>query len=471
MNLAPLHRLRDGRPWLTNVALCLLGFGMFLAMRQFPNEYDHYTVNFSGLSAILVILYAGAVGITLTQPTNRATFGIIVGFAIFFNATVYMGDPFTSSDLYRYVWDGIVQHAHINPYRYIPADPALQFLREPNQDIYDNINRKEYARTIYPPIAQMIYWLVTFVSPTVAAMKLGMLSFIAGSAAVLLALLRHLGRRREEILLFLWCPALVWEIALVGHIDAAVIFFICLALLFRYRSQPLWTGVFLGLAIFTKFYPAVLFPALYTRRDWKMPAAIVGIGAAGYALYSSAGALVLGFAAGYSKEEGMDTGTRYYLLQQVQRFPWLHALPMSLYLVFCALVFGVLTLWAWKKATIEVVRPEHYSWIHGPVFLRISAAFAFALMLLFSPHYPWYVLWLVPFYTLLPELPMLTYVCLLFFLLNTVYGDPAKKLFEGNQMLYASVAAMFLLQWALRKWRLWEFLHAGDRAQAAEVRP
>ncbi len=470
MNIAALHKLRDGRPWFTNAALCLLGFGMFLAMRQFPNEYDHYTVNFSGLSAILVLLYAGAVGIILTQPTNRATFRIIVGFAIFFNATVYMGDPFTSSDLYRYVWDGVVQHAHINPYRYIPADPALRFLRGPNQDIYENINRKEYARTIYPPIAQMIYWLATFISPTVEAMKLVMLAFIAGSAAVLLALLKRLGRQKEDILLFVWCPALVWEIALVGHIDAAIIFFICLAILFRYKNQPLWTGVFLGLAIFTKFYPAVLFPALYMRRDWKMPAVIAAIGAAGYAMYSSAGSLVLGFAAGYSKEEGMDTGTRYYLLQQAQRLPGLHSLPMSVYLIFCALVFGALTLWAWRKATVEVVPQQTYGWMQAPIFLRIAAAFAFALMLLFSPHYPWYVLWLVPFYTLLPGLPMMTYVCLLFFLLNTVYGDPAKKLFEGNQMLYGSVAAMFLLQWALQKWRVWEFFHAGNRTSGIEVR-
>ncbi len=468
MNTA-MSRLRDGHPWVTNAALCLLGFGMFLAMRQFPNEYDHYTVNFSGLSGILVCIYVAAIGVILTQPTNRATFGIIVGFAIAFNVTVFLGDPFTSSDLYRYVWDGIVQHAHINPYRYIPADPALEFLRAPNQDVYESINRKEYARTIYPPIAQMIYWLATFISPTVESMKIVMLAFIAGSAAVLLSLLKRMGRRREDILLFIWCPALVWEIALVGHIDAAVIFFICMALLFRYKNDALWTGVFLGLAIFTKFYPAVLFPALYMRRDWKMPAVIVAIGALGYAIYSSAGKYVLGFAEGYSKEEGINTGTRYFLLQQVQRLPGLHSFPMPLYLVFCACVFAALTWWAWKSATTEIVPDRPYGWMGSPNFLRIAGAFAFALMLLFSPHYPWYVLWLAPFYTLLLDLPMLTYVGLIFFLLNTVYGDPMKKMFLGNQMLYGSVAAMFLLQWAIHRWHLWEYFHADNRLQGSEV--
>ena len=38
--------------------------------------------------------------------------------------------PFLSTDIYRYVWDGRVQAAGINPYRYLPADPALASLRD-----------------------------------------------------------------------------------------------------------------------------------------------------------------------------------------------------------------------------------------------------------------------------------------------------------------------------------------------------
>ena len=38
--------------------------------------------------------------------------------------------PFLSTDIYRYVWDGRVQAAGVNPYRYLPADPALASLRD-----------------------------------------------------------------------------------------------------------------------------------------------------------------------------------------------------------------------------------------------------------------------------------------------------------------------------------------------------
>ena len=75
--------------------------------------------------------------------------------------------------------------------------------------------------------------------------------------------------------------------------------FISLALLFRYRRQPMLTGLFLGLAVMTKLYPLVLLPALMMKRDggpsifkgwdWRMPSVVLALIAVGYAAYSSVG--------------------------------------------------------------------------------------------------------------------------------------------------------------------------------------
>src|SRR5947207_7417737 len=48
-------------------------------------------------------------------------------------------DPLLSSDIYRYIWDGKVQAAGINPYRYFPAHEGLAFLRDGT--IFPHINR------------------------------------------------------------------------------------------------------------------------------------------------------------------------------------------------------------------------------------------------------------------------------------------------------------------------------------------
>jgi hypothetical protein len=471
---------------MTNATLCLLGTGLLLLTRQFVSEHDHFTIGFSGCSGWSAWLYITAVIVVLTQPVDRTTFWLVIGFAVAFRAITVFADPFLSSDIYRYVWDGVVQHAHINPYRYVPADPALSFLRPPDSamqnEIFDNINRKEYAHTIYPPVAQMIYWAVTFFSPTVTAMKAAMVGFECLTAGALLALLRRMGRPQEQVLLYVWCPLLVWEIAGSGHVDAAVFAFVTLALLSRYRGQPVLTGLFLGLAAMTKFYPLVLLPALWTRDgsaaglrrlgDWKMPATLGAVCALAYVPYLSAGRLVLGFLSGYSKEEGIDTGARFFLFDWVSSLPGMSALPLGAYVVFCAAVLGGIAVWAWKYAAVErfgVVAPHPCAVelrMDGPPgdlrarngtprFMRAAMLLGLAMMLLFSPHYPWYVVWLIPFFALLPNLPLLTYLMMFFYMFTTALADgTAPKMLVLNKILYGAVAVSVLMYLLCRRWPL-----------------
>ena len=147
-------RWHEGDARFTNAGLCLLGLVLVMLSHQFVRENSHFTIGHSGVSSLSVLVYLGAVFLVRTQPIDRATLGIVVGFAIAMQAIMFLTDPVLSSDIYRYVWDGIVQHAGISPYRYVPGNPALTALRAPNQDIFDNINRRDYAPTIYPPSAQ-----------------------------------------------------------------------------------------------------------------------------------------------------------------------------------------------------------------------------------------------------------------------------------------------------------------------------
>ena len=435
------QRWAEFRPWQTNAALVLLGCAMVGFTRQLIAEYYHYTIGFSGVSSSQLVLYAAAVVLLLMRPGNvdRWTFPIILTFAIACRLVALFPEPFLSSDVYRYVWDGVVQHSHINPYRYVPADQALEFLREPNQDIYDNINRRDYARTIYPPVAQALFNLITLISPTVTMMKTAMVLFEGLTLVGLLALMRQMGIAREWALLYAWFPMTIWEFAGSGHLDAMVMAFMVFALLFRYRRQPVWTGVFLGLAVLTKFYPLVLFPALYQRGDWKMPATMAGLAVLFYSPYLTVGKMVFGFLGGYVQEEGMETGTRYFPLQWVQKLPVLHGASSGAYIVFAVCVFAVLAVWAWRTGCRVDSARDAFLW---PAF-----GFALALMLLFSPHYPWYVAWLLPFLVLLPNLTVMTYVGGLFYLCTTAlavgYGP---KQYHLNEILYSAVAIALMME-------------------------
>lgn len=512
------------KPWQTNTALLLLGLFLFLLSRHLIFEYDTYTIGFSGTSGWSVWCYVLASALVLFGPTDRLTLPIILSVALLCRLATLFADPFLSSDIYRYVWDGIVQHASINPYRYVPADPHLVFLRPASDsDIFPNINRADYAPTIYPPVAQMLFWLITFLSPTIACMKTVMVLFEGLTLWTIVKLLHALGRPREQAILYAWCPLLIWEIAGSGHLDSAAMAFIGLALLFRYRRRPVLTGLFLALAVLTKLYPLVLFPALYLRKpsidpatgqrrtfletvDWRMPATMIAIAIPAYALYSSVGKLVFGFLGGYVQEEGMATGARYFLLEQAQHLPGLHNLSPNAYLLFAALVLATLTAWALRTASptpeaalqpslsrpqAQPERRDAYississattlgtplmavstgvpgelrlqgwssSWVGSigdlgyTAYLHPAFALAAALMLLFSPHYPWYVAWLIPFLALLPNLPMLTYILGLYYLCTTALAVGAgPKQFFLNQLLYTGVALATILHLAVKRW-------------------
>jgi alpha-1,6-mannosyltransferase len=442
MNRPSDLRWYEIRPWQTNAALLLLGAGMFALTRQLVSEYDHFTIGFSGVSGWSATLYIAACIVILTGKTDRFTFPIILTVALLCRLVPLYADPFLSTDVYRYVWDGLVQHAHISPYRYVPGDPALHFLREPNLDIFDNINRRDYARTLYPPAAQALFYCITAISPTVTFMKTVMVAFEAVTLYCLVQLLAALGLRREQSLLYAWCPLLLWEIAGSGHLDAVAMALITLALLARYRKQPIATGLFLGLAILTKMYPLVLLPALYRRGDIKMPATVAAVLALSYAAYSGVGRLVFGFFGGYVQEEGLTTGLRYFLLDWAQRLPGLHHLTPVVFFLACAAVFVALTVWSWRTAA----QPD------SPPLAFLSPAFvsAAALMLLFSPHYAWYIAWLVPFFCLLPNLPTLVYLMGFFYGYTTALAAPGPTTFLLNEYLYAAVLAAILIHIGLR---------------------
>ena len=437
----------------TNVVLCAFGAALVILARQFVLEIDHFHIGFEDVALLSGLVYLGAVAVVRTQPANRATLRLVVGFAVAMHALTYLTEPYLSSDMYRYVWDGMVQHHGISPYRYVPGDAALAWLRAPNQEVFDNINRRDYARTIYPPVAQMVYWAAAWFAPTVAAMKLMMLGFEALAAWALVRALERMGRPAAEVLLLVWCPLLVWEIGNAGHVDAVVMGFVALALWSRAREQPGWSGLWLGCAVMTKFYPLVLVPALWQRRDWRMPAAVAAVVAVGYAVYARVGWLVFGFLGGYQKEEGMESGARYFVLEFARTRLGMGSLPNGAFYAMCAGVMGAIVWWCWQRASVERMGLGEGK---SPAFVRGAGALALAMMLLFSPHYPWYVVWLLPFMVLAPRLPMYVYVLGLWFGLTTGLALPGPKMFLMNERLYACVAAAFAVEWGLRRWGGWQ---------------
>lgn len=146
-------RARSFPLWQRNLFLVLIGLGSFgvfwparLAIRD--GNIGAF-LSMAGAQALLCLL--GAALIWNAEPA-RTTLLIVLGFGGLLRLALLCETPRLSDDIYRYIWDGRVQAAGINPYRYIPADPKLAPLRD--EEIYPHINRRNYAPTIYPPMTQ-----------------------------------------------------------------------------------------------------------------------------------------------------------------------------------------------------------------------------------------------------------------------------------------------------------------------------
>ena len=120
---------RTGLDW---QFLTLGGVLLALTRRRRAHGRSSSTTSAPATSRLLQApFYALAAWLVVTRPPQeqrRALLTIIV-LALAMRALLLPGTP-VSTDIFRYVWDGRVQAAGINPYLHVPAAEALQQLRD-----------------------------------------------------------------------------------------------------------------------------------------------------------------------------------------------------------------------------------------------------------------------------------------------------------------------------------------------------
>jgi hypothetical protein len=356
-------------------------------------QYEGSLPAFIILALLQGAVWAVAAAVVTRNTDQRSALTLILVTAILLRLVALAAPVFLSDDVNRYIWDGRVQAAGINPYRYIPTDPNLESLRD--EAVFPQINRNNYAPTIYPPVAQMLFLLANQVGETVPAVKLFFVAIEAVGIGGLLFVLRAAGAPKEHILLYVWHPLPVWEIAGSGHIDAAVVAFVALALAAAVSGRRAWSGAVLAAATLVKFFPLVLAPALWrpvrsNLGDWRWPAAFVAVIGAAYLPYIGVGSRVLGFLPGYAAEENLASGGGFWALDIVRRAV---PTPLAAYLGLATTVMAGLAIGALRRP------PDALSSLPWATALGTAALF------LASPHYPWYFVWLVALLTAAPWWP------------------------------------------------------------------
>jgi alpha-1,6-mannosyltransferase len=303
-----------------------------------------------------------------------------------FRLLAVAADPLLSTDVYRYVWDGRVQGAGINPYAYVPAAADLAGLRD--TAIYPNINRAAVAVTAYPPVAQMFFFLVTRIAETATTMRLALVACEIVTVAAVIDLLRRFSLPAGAVAAYAWHPLAIWEIANNGHVDALMVALVMLGVWLVVRVRPLAGAVAVAFAALVKPYAVLVLPAFWRPWDWRTPAAVIATAIVCYLPYLGVGSGVFGYlGAGYLAEEGLTPGgDGFWLVALVQAAAGTIPGLTAFYLSVAFAVLGGLALhiaFRADRSPQDAIRDMTVLLMTGLFFV--------------SPNYAWYFLILVPF--------------------------------------------------------------------------
>lgn len=368
-----LFEQNTGRGTLVSGVLLLLGSLWMMPHGDFfdPSVFRHFWFGY----ALMGLGYA------LTWKSRRVTplqFWAIALLCRLILLPMHPGD-----DIWRYLWEGLIQNHGISPYHFAPNAPELADLRT---SWWALINHPDTS-AIYPPITQWGFRGLAAIAPNVILFKL---AFVAADLAVCYLLANRYGPHRA--IDYGWNPIVLYSFAGGGHYDSWFVLAVVLAWLSfdpaehspRLPRQTYgWSALWLGISIAIKWIslPMLAFIGWRSLRQghgrWlpliillgMLPIVITALP------FCSASSCPLVPTGSDFVTRGRSAHVIPYLVSQVwdvsRQENWLFAIPLALWV----------------------------SWllIRAASFLAFAEWYFFGLLLLSPVIHGWYFTWLVPF--------------------------------------------------------------------------
>lgn len=337
-------------------------------------------------------------------------------------------EPLGSDDVYRYVWDGRVQTAGINPYRFAPEDSALRSLN--TEELPSLVNHPE-MKTIYSPMCQWLFYVGYHLSGGhVWGFQLLILIADALTMLSLLMLMRELSYSPWRVLIYAASPLAMLQFSLDAHVDAFGFPLLVLAFLFYHRKKTTLSLLLFGFSLLIKPVAFIILPILFLHEHGFVNKAKVVVLPLAVLLIP-----FIPYAFDANPFEALTTFSKHWFFNG------------ALFSVLFPLFSDNQTTRLWCLAFLAIALLLLYL---SKRSLHEKAVLAVLLLLLCSPvAHPWYVGWLIVLLPLAPissglalaataSLPSITFVT---YQLQGVWKDyPLVLVLE-----YVPVVALLLL--------------------------
>jgi len=347
-----------------SILLAVIGGVLMLAGTWRP-EWRPYLVAGAALSCV-------GIGVAWRGRMGLAQVLIVAGIL---RLVLFAAPPTLSTDVHRYLWDGQLCLAGINPYQYKPSE-LTQFHQDP---VYARITSPELYSP-YPPVCQILFAVAAWLPFSAYALKL---MFGACELIALAVFSRKLPPR--ELLLYAWNPLIVLETWGQPHAEAVILGGLALAL----YARPAVAVTALSVCVSTKLWPVLLMPFLLRKVGWRYVWIFAGLSA------------LLWFPFVRTLPHILETLRLYS-----QSFEW-NAGPFYL---LDAIRWGAVRLFHWEggagkwigpalQIVLLIALPVLYVRSRGWALEKQFAAVVIAFTLTLATIHPWY---LAPVLALLP---------------------------------------------------------------------
>ena len=395
-----------------------------------------------------------------TRQDTRALLFATLALGLVFRLILIPSEPVLEDDYQRYLWDGGVSAAGLNPYAVSPGDVLdarapvdyLPLAAEAGLTL-QRVNHPE-LRTIYPPVAQAAFALAHVVAPyELWAWKALCLLGDMATLGVLLLLLASVGRSPLWALLFWWNPLVLKEHINSGHMEALLVPLVLAAVWHATRRRPAVATIGLGLAAGIKIWPVLLIPLVWRQLwgHWKELAACAGGLAAMLTLWTIP--IIIG---GLDETSGFVAFADRWQTNSAL-FPALHAGMTELLALTGveaiaaqsgAITRGLLVVIVGAVALAVAWRPTT-----SVADLVGCAALVTATLFLLSPaQFPWYAVWVLAFLPLVPRLGFIA-LAVTMPLYYVGFHHLARETYDVQRdvivwLVWIPIWALLLLEWA-----------------------
>jgi hypothetical protein len=259
-------------PWFVSSVAALFGLGVVLVVAATHSRTPVWRL----IALVLTMqLPYGLALLAAWKMRSRLDAGwMVAALSLAFRLVLVVAPATFSDDLFRYLWDGQVLGSGINPYRFSPDAPELAWLRGP---FWNSVNHPSLG-TIYPPVAQAIFWVIASIQAHPMAFKLA--SAVADTFVVCLVILlsggglTRVGQPAARAkackasffgLVYGLNPLACIETGMSGHVEPFAVGLMLLALYFAGKKRRSIASFFLGLGAGVKLIPILLLPAVARR--------------------------------------------------------------------------------------------------------------------------------------------------------------------------------------------------------------